>query len=367
MNLKINNPSLKLYYDANFSVNQYRGMGKYINYLIDVLKSDFQIVGLLKKNVVKNNFLNFGFSNYILWEQISLSIFNFLNKGVYIFPYNTAPLLLNRNNYNILILHDLIFLEPLDGLTFKQTIGKFYRSIIVKLIINKVDCILTVSEFSKLKIIEKFQISEDKISIIYNTIDSNHNSKILQETSQKYFFHIGGEPSYKNTKSLIYAFALLPDKIRALYSLKILGIKNNKSLKRFKDLAKKLNIIDKIEFLGYKTDLEVEMLYQDASLFLFPSFLEGFGIPLIEAMKYGCPLVISNTSCFPEIAANSATYFDPKCYDTIAQAIVSVLENKNERESKIKIGYELFKKYNILSFQSQVFEWVKKIDLQKIR
>ncbi len=362
MSFNKNKLIIRFFYDANFSVNEYRGMGKFINFLVDVLNDDFDVIGLLKSNISKKSFLNFGFSNYILWEQISLSFFSFFNSGIYLFPYNTAPFFLNRKNFNVLILHDLIFLERLEGLTFKQTIGKYYRTFLVKSVIKKVDQIITVSEFSKNQIIEKFSVSRDKIFVIYNTLDpyNSDNSSVISK--KNYFFHIGGEPSYKNTKSLIFAFALLPDNIKERYRLKILGIRNSNTLVGYKKLAKQLNILDRIDFLSYQTDEEIRVLFQEASLFIFPSFIEGFGIPIIEAMKYGCPLVISNSSCFPEIAENSATYFDPYSYESIVNAVVSVLVNDSDRQKKVDLGYKRFRKFNFENFRLQVADWVIKLN-----
>ncbi|MBM3454825.1 MAG: glycosyltransferase family 4 protein [Bacteroidetes bacterium] len=365
MDLTKNKPIRKVYYDANFSINQYRGMGKFINNFVNVLKDKFEIVGLLKSNISKKEFLSFGYSNYILWEQISLTFFSFFNKGIYLFPYNTAPVFLNRNNFNVLILHDLIYLERFSGLTIKQRIGKFYRSLIINLIINKVDCVITVSEFSKKQIIEKFDLPSDKVSVIYNTIDPIIIDSSICVPKKKYFFHIGADSSYKNTKSLIFAFALLPDYIKECYKLKILGIRNSNTLGEYKNLAKNLNIFDRIDFLEYQTDKEVAKLFQEASLFLFPSFIEGFGIPLIEAMKYGCPLVISNSSCFPEIAGDSATYFDPSYSESISSAIVSCLENKIDRELKVELGYKRYKMFNFDNFKLQLEDWLAKVDIHK--
>lgn len=347
----------KLYYDANFAVGEYRGMGKYINFFINVLKDNFEIIGLLRTGICKSSHLSFGFSNYILWEQLSLSYFNNKNEGLYIFPYNTAPIFLNKKRFNVLVLHDLIFFENLTGLTLKQKVGKFYRSFIVKNIIHKFDHIITVSEFSKHEIISKFNVLPAKISVIYNTIDNVIVDK--QNTCEKkdYFFHIGGEPHYKNTQSLIHAFAILPKYIREKYELRILGIRNSKTLSQYKQLSKALGIEKKIIFLDYQTDKQVETLFQEATLFIFPSLFEGFGIPLIEAMKFGCPLVVSNVSCLPEVAGAAATYFDPYNNFSIADAIRNVIENEEDRNLKVNLGYLQYEKFSINNFSKQVKEW----------
>lgn len=348
----------KLFYDANFSINEHRGMGKYINSFVKILKDEYEIIGMLKKNDANLPlYKSFGFSNYILWEQISLLRFFNRNRGIFIFPYNTAPLFINKNNFKILILHDLIFLNKGENLTFKQKVGKFYRAFLVKRIIRNFENIITVSEYSKNEIVKKLNINPNKISVIYNSIKLD---EVIQDTNlerQKFFFHIGGEPRYKNTKSLLYAFALLPEEIKKTYFLKILGIRNPKTLKTFQQILKDLGIDQQVIFLNYKTDQEVEQLYKEATLFLFPSLEEGFGIPLIEAMKFGCPLVSSNYSCLPEISGNAATYFDPNNYESIVIAIMNVINNPELRLDKIKEGYLQVKKFSNQSFENSVKKW----------
>lgn len=348
----------KLFYDANFSINEHRGMGKYINSFVKVLNEECEIIGMLKNNNANlPHYNSFGFSNYILWEQISLLRFFNRNKGIFIFPYNTAPLFINKNNFKILILHDLIFLNKGENLTFKQKVGKFYRAFLVKRIINNFENIITVSEYSKNDIVKKLNINPNKISVIYNSIKVDEVIQEVNLEKQKFFFHIGGEPRYKNTKSLLYAFALLPDEIKETYMLKILGIRNPRTLKTFQKIAKDLSIDKQVIFLKYKTDKEVEELYKNATLFLFPSLEEGFGIPLIEAMKFGCPLVSSNYSCLPEVAGDAAIYFDPNDYVAIAKAIMDVINNPERSLAKIDEGYLQVKKFSNQRFEESVKKW----------
>ncbi|WP_312743036.1 glycosyltransferase family 4 protein [Sphingobacterium multivorum] len=337
----------KVYYDANFSKGEFRGMGKYINYIDHVLSNEgFHVNPIVRGGETDLGYNSIGLRNYILWEQISVPIFQKRNKGMYIFPYNTAPLfMVDEGNLNVLVVHDLIFMENLgDSKSVRQKIGKAYRRFIVPRIIHRFDHIITVSEYSKSKIINRFNISEDKITVIPNSIElKSLHSDIPREN---YIFHLGGEPDYKNTKVLLRGFALLPDEIREKYSLKILGIRDSSVVRSYLKICADLGISNRVEFLGYQTDAEVEDLYKKASLFVFTSIEEGFGIPLIEAMTYKTPLLSSASSCLPEIAGDAAIYFNPYDEQDLATKMQSVLLNPSQMDSRIYQGEMQLKRFS---------------------
>lgn len=363
---------LKINYDANFSEGEFRGMGKYINAFIRVLENDHKIIsnGLLKgKSILPNpTFISFGYKNYVLWEQFSLLKYVNNTNEIMIFPYNTAPLFLKKSSLNVLILHDLIFLNKSNTKSIKQKIGKLYRSFIVPRIVNKFDYVITVSNYSKLEIVNKLGVDAHKISVIPNCVDLPNNYEISNpayETRSNTIFHIGGEPEYKNSKALIYAFSLLPNEIKLNFKLKVIGIRNPKTLIEYKKLTIDLNISESIEFLSYQTDDEIVQLYKTSKLFVFPSKLEGFGIPLIEAMRYGCPLACSKSSCLPEIAGNAAEYFDPESIASISETISKMLKEKkmSDIHEQVNLGYDQVSKYSFKIFKNKVNEWFKSTDI----
>jgi len=336
-----------VYYDANFSKGEFRGMGKYINYIHHVLSNaGYNVIPLVRGGETEPRYNSFGVRNYIFWEQVSVPFFQKKNKGIFIFPYNTAPLnMVNEGNINILVVHDLIFMENLgDSKSLRQKIGKAYRRFIVPRVIQQFDHIITVSEYSKKKIIDKFNISDDKITVIPNSIES----KVCEGTvpREKFIFHLGGEPDYKNTKVLLKAFALLPTEIREQYSLKILGIRDRSAVSSYLKLCTELGISKSVEFLGYQTDSEVESLYSKATMFVFTSIEEGFGIPLIEAMCHKTPLLSSSSSCLPEIAGAAALYFNPYDERDLAAKMESILRNPSQMDSRIKQSEMQLKRFS---------------------
>lgn len=328
-----------VYYDANFSIGKFRGMGKYINYMRQVLSNEgYQVMPIVKGGEKELGYTSIGLRNYILWEQISVPTFQKTNKGIYIFPYNTAPLYrVNEGNINVLVVHDLIFMENFgDSKSLRQKIGKAYRRFIVPRIIHRFDHIITVSEYSKSKILDIFNISEDKITVIPNSIEPKFLD--VKMPREKYIFHLGGEPDYKNTKVLLKGFALLPTEIREQYSVKILGIRDSSVVRSYQKICVDLGILKSVEFLGYQTDDEVEKLYSKASLFVFTSIEEGFGIPLIEAMRHKTPLLSSSSSCLPEIAGDAAIYFNPYDERDLATKMESILRDPSQMDSRINKG-----------------------------
>jgi len=354
----------KIFYDATFSIQNYRGMGKYINNLIFTLEEKFNLecIGLLpgKFKNVNNKYYSFGFTLYPFWEQISLLIFRNRVNDLFIFPYNTAPIFLSKRKNNILILHDLIFMGEYKSKSLKQKFGNIYRKFILPIIIKKFNFIITVSEHSKNQIIEYFGIDNSKISVIHNAINLsgyNFNNNIKSNEREPFFLHIGGEPDYKNSLSVIYSFNLLPSEFKIKFKLFILGIKDSKVLNDYINLVKSLNLSDKIFFLPFQTDEEIELLYKKATLFIFPSKQEGFGIPVIESLKYGCPLLCSNTSCIPEIAQDSAFYFNPNSNNELALGIINIVSNPKLADEKVKLGYSIVEKYSLENFKLKVSDW----------
>jgi glycosyltransferase involved in cell wall biosynthesis len=355
-------------YDSNFSINNHRGMGKYINNYVRVLKQVFKTepLGLLRpqKSIQPSNHIVFGFSNYIFWEQFSLLKFRKQFKGIVIFPYNTAPLFLRKSCLNVLFVHDLIFLNRFNSASFKQKLGAIYRSVIVPRIINKFDHIVTVSEYSKRQICSLLNVKENNISVIPNAINLETGFEVLNpkySDRENFIFHIGGEPDYKNSIIILLAFAALPVPFRDGLHIKMIGIRNKNILNKFISQADELGIRDKIQFLDYQTDEQISELYRKAKMFIFPSFEEGFGIPLIESMKFGCPLLCSSRSCLPEIAGEAGHYFNPSDANSLSKKIIAVLKDSVIVEKKIQLGYQKVLNYSYDEFERKVTDWFNNI------
>lgn len=215
--------------------------------------------------------------------------------------------------------------------------------------IKKADIIVTDSNHSKSDIIKHFGVDESRIRVVYNCIDERY--KVLPDSEKlrikskfgisedtNYILGIGANEYRKNSKSLIEAF----EKYKA-------DTKNNTKLvvigKKWKYSEVEMATSD-IIYTGYVSDEDLVALYNGAMVFVFPSLYEGFGLPPLEAMHCGTPVITSNTTSLPEVVGEAAVLVEPESIDQIKDAIIKI-ENDNEfRENLIMKGFEQIKKFS---------------------
>lgn len=201
------------------------------------------------------------------------------------------------------------------------------------------DKIIAVSESTKKDIVEILHIPANKVKVIYEAI--NMKKGAVKKQRKPYILVVGTQEPRKNIGRLIQAFQEVKNKDVDLVIVGKYGWGPSTSL-RVKD--------EKVKLLGYVPDEELADLYTNASVFVFPSLYEGFGIPVLEAFNCDCPVVTSNISSLPEIGGQAAVYIDPLSIDDIAEKIDFVLSlSSSKRTEIIKAGRE----------QSQKFSWEK--------
>lgn len=264
------------------------------------------------------------------WEQLDLPQFlKAEGSPLLVNLCNMAPLFYKNK---ITVIHDVAFLKTPSSFDWK--FGLFYRLTIPQ-IINTSKKIITVSEFSKKEISSSYNISNSEISVIYNAASPLKSADFSPRIDHRFVLAVSSLNSRKNLHGLIKAFTLLKSKDVHLY---IVGGFN----RAFADdgLLALIDSNPRIHFLGRVTDAELAHLYQEAAAFVFPSFYEGFGIPLLEAQSLGCPVVCSDASSFPEVCGDSAVYFSPSNPADIAEKIELVLENSDLRANLVTAGYE---------------------------
>lgn len=361
----------EIFYDATFQIlAPHRGMATYLNNFLQALSlSGLNITGLAPYNLKgrqEGNITYYGLNNILLFEQFSIPAFTKeVPVDFFIFPYNTGPVFKKLNCRSVLFLHDLIFMEPFSKIplsnSIKQTIGRCYRRVAGPRMIRKADFIVTVSEYSKKRIIEECKVSEDKITVIPNCIDISPGDERLEEKDRLgYFLNVGGDAAHKNTVFLIEGYSKLPAEIKEKHSLKIVGIANGSNKQVLKQLIKSLSEEDNITIEEFVDDYQLEQLYRGAFIFIFPSLMEGFGIPLLEAMKYGCSIVCSNTSSMPEVCGDSAFYFDPKNIQSFLNAVCLACVDPGLRQAKKKAAIQQIQDYSRINFNKKAIDWVEK-------
>ena len=220
---------------------------------------------------------------------------------------------------------------------------------------QKSRALITVSEFSKGELSRAYRVSKDKIFVAPNGVGNEirhlSNDEIWQVDMTKfeaknYIFTASTVEPRKNMAGLIQAFSIVKkDPTASDLKLLIAGAKGwlDSSIASVWEAS---DAKDDIVFLGYVSDLELNVLMQRARVFAFPSFVEGFGIPPLEAMTVGTPVVASNTSSLPEVCGDCVNYCDPADPQSIATAILDLLHNTDKANSLVKCGLERAKQFS---------------------
>ena len=270
-----------------------------------------------------------------LWEQIELPLF--LKK-------NGNPLLINLVGLGpigyknkIMALYDLAFYHYPEwfSFTFRTT-----YNFLVPISIKNAKLIITDSEYVKADIHKTYGVNQKNIDVIYAA--PSKKFKNLHLKREKIILTVSSIDPRKNLGRVIKAFQL----IESDFKLVIVGKSNNSFAKM--DVERKL-ITSKVQFTGYLTDDELIQLYNKASIFIYASLFEGFGIPPLEAQACGCSCIVSNSTSLPEVYQNSVTYCDPKSIESIKDALNLLVHDQEEREKIQKSGFENFKRFNWVS------------------
>ncbi len=268
---------------------------------------------------------------------------------------NTAPIWCDIPL--VLTLHDIIFLEPRDksNKSFYQNMGWFYRRMVVPRILDKCRRIITVSDFEKQNIITKLHIPEERMAMIYNGYNDwfrpvadteNVYRKYIDEPG--YFFFLGNTDPKKNTERTLVAYARYLEKSAEKRKLLMADLDPdylNGILQR-NDIG---NIRDHLVMPGYIVNSDLPYIYAGAKAFLYTSLRESFGIPLLEAMACGTPVITSNTSSMPEIGGPDAILINPESSDEICEMMLRLECDETFYNEKKAIGFE----------RAKLFSWKK--------
>lgn len=302
-----------------------------------------------------------GINHGHLWEQIDLSIYLLKNNSPLLINLcSTAPVFYIKK---IVTHHDITYVKYPDSFSLKFRL--LYKLLIPNILRNSLK-IITVSKFSKVEICNHYNIQENKIEIISNAASANFRqiNPFKVSVGKPFILAVSSANYHKNFHSLIQAFLELTD--NKSFDLKIIGELNKPSFsnqKMLEQLMKQKNV----HFLGRLSDEQLVQAYQNATVFAFPSFYEGFGIPPIEAQACGCPVIASHTSCMPEILRDSVLYFDPENINSIKEAIEKILYNVRLREELISKGLKNASRFSWEESGEALMNVIDKINLQKKR
>ena len=278
----------------------------------------------------------------------------------------------------ILTLHDTISLERnlKKPKPFYQYFGNMYRKILIPHIVKKAKHLIAVSETEKQNIVQMLHVPPDLVTVVHNGVDNKRYQPITDPYTQdafrkkyqlpdRYIAFIGNTDPRKNVDNTLRAYA---DYLEKSDKKRILVMLHNNP-KAFATTIEKLrlnHLRDNIKMLGYIESADMPAFYSLSEMFLYPSLREGFGMPVLEAMACGTPVITSNVSSMPEVGGNAALYVSPDHYQEITEQMLHLETNPEIRKKMIETGFEQCKilswddaAQKVLNVYQKVFEQLK--------
>jgi len=260
----------------------------------------------------------------------------------------------------IVTVHDLV--RCCFGFTRETIIEKILIKLDIRYI-KRASHIIAVSQHTKNDLIKYLKIPDNRISVVYNGVDHNifkpYNIKLLDKP---YILYVGSERPRKNLGRLFEAFAKLKKEFPELKLLKVGA--SGRSEKYRRDTIKKLDslkITQDIIFVDHLSELDLAHYYSSATLLAYPSLYEGFGLPPLEAMACGCPVITSNTSSLPEVVGEAGIMVNPYDTNSLVQAMRRVLTDDKLRDDMVRKGLEQSKRFSWEKTARQTLEVYEKV------
>ncbi|WP_350288939.1 glycosyltransferase family 1 protein [uncultured Croceitalea sp.] len=272
-------------------------------------------------------------------------------------------------------LHDIIYLESIsifkkEG-TWYQKLGNMYRRYFVPPVIKKSKKVITVSNYEKNRINKYFGFDDARLKTIYNGV-GEHFKKVTdtKELTQvgttfnlpeKFFFFLGNTDPKKNTIGVLRAFAFFNQNYHNQYKLVMLDYDENE-LQRILESIGHPELRAQIQLLGYVPNVQLPAIINQCSIFLYPSLRESFGIPILEGMACGVPVITSNTSSMPEVAGEDAAFIiDPFKPKEIANAMQTLVEDELLTSILIEKGIARAKHFSWETMAKNVLELYEEV------
>ena len=290
-----------------------------------------------------------------LWTQIALPFKLFTEKDkpdIFFSPGHYAPRF--SPIPSVISIMDLAFFHFPEYFTKKdlQQLHSWTRYSV-----KKARAIITISQASKNDIINLYDVPKERVHVVYPGIKDKpslsphvYPMKELQtqySISGNFVLFVGTLQPRKNIVRLIEAFSILKKKKKVAEDLELVIIgKKGWNYEEILQAPEKYQVSDSVKFLDFVSDDHLALFYKNALCFAWPSLYEGFGLPVLEAMSYNCPVITSNVSSLPEAGGDAAIYVDPKSTEDIAEKIEKVVSSKKLREEMIEKGKKHIKNFS---------------------
>lgn len=285
------------------------------------------------------------------WTLIDFQKYALKKRAITFNFANTCPLF----SPNITVLHDIYCqLYKNDFKSKKDKLIRLYSTFMYRWVAKHAIKVFTVSEYTKKTITDAYHVNPDKIEVVYDGVSQYNEIKADNSIFEKFpalkekefYFTLGSLSNRKNLKWIARHAEKYQNETFVISGKALVGSLVPQELKKLATLP---NVI----MAGYLQDAEVKALFTKAKAFIFPSYFEGFGIPPLEALSCGCPVIISNSSCLPEIYGNCAHYIDPDNSDiNLDELLKEHVENADK----------LFEKYSFEKSAKRIYDSLKKIE-----
>lgn len=364
---------MKIGYEAKRYFHNYTGLGNYSRSLIHALASYYPNNQYVLYNTKYNKEKKFALPNAAIerlpgtflskkfsaiWRQKLIS--NQIKEDkIEVFHGLSGELPLGLKKHKIpsvVSIHDLIFMRFPEYYRFfdKQIYFRKFKSSA-----ERANLVIAISEQTKRDIVEFLKIPEEKIQVIYQGCAPHFKKKYTAEFKlelrqkfnlpENFLLYVGTIEERKNLDNLIKGLPEID------LPLVVIG-KKTAYFEQVNNSIHHLGLQKKVIFPSYMNDEELAAVYQMASVFIYPSLFEGFGIPIIEALYSRTPVVTTNSGCFPEAGGPNSMYINPEKPDEIANGILQILQNEEKADLMKTKGYEYAQNFNDQSFAEK---WIK--------
>lgn len=302
-------------------------------------------------------------------EQVKLSMQTVRDKlDLLHSPCLTAPLI--SACPLVVTIHDMIWLFPKryrqsNAVSLQWKLMEWYNMLVPHYTSRRAAAIITVSQYSKESIIKYLDIDPNRVFVTYEAVNSFfrpvRDADQVQALRQKHGLHskfilaIGSADPRKNMETLVSAYALLPESLQKEYHLVIVWTAPSLA-PAISQQIESLGIRNCVHFLNKISNEDLVLLYNEASLFVFPSLYEGFGLPMLEAMACGVPVLAANTSSIPEIASDAARLFEAMDSQGLSSAIANILSDEDLKSKMIHKG---FRRNSLFSWEKCALETIE--------